>query len=147
MQDQPPGSEALRGAAVDGLRRTLARIAATEPAVRALVRVPALRTLRHVSLGAILDALEPPSAPAQHRHLTPLPSSATAAPATLDHLLSRRQLEVVCLVAEGLSNKAIGLRMGLSDKTVKNHISRILAKLGLTARTQIAILALRSDML
>ncbi|HKE36458.1 MAG TPA: response regulator transcription factor [Candidatus Baltobacteraceae bacterium] len=60
-----------------------------------------------------------------------------------DALLSARELQVVRLIAEGLSNKQIGANLELSDKTVKNHISHILAKLGLTARTQVAVLALR----
>lgn len=57
--------------------------------------------------------------------------------------LSVRELEVVRLIVEGLSNKQISDRLALSDKTVKNHISHILAKLSLTARTQVAVRALR----
>jgi DNA-binding NarL/FixJ family response regulator len=59
-------------------------------------------------------------------------------------LLSDRELQVVRLVAEGLSNKEISIRLKLSDKTVKNHISHILAKVQLTARTQVAVHALRA---
>ena len=59
-------------------------------------------------------------------------------------VLSDRELEVVRLVAEGLSNKEISARLSLSDKTVKNHISHILAKLNLSARTQVAVHALRA---
>jgi len=58
--------------------------------------------------------------------------------------LSERELEVVRLVAEGLSNKEISVRLSLSDKTVKNHISHILAKMNLTARTQVAVYAIRA---
>ncbi len=58
--------------------------------------------------------------------------------------LSERELQVVRLVAEGLSNKEISSRLTLSDKTVKNHISHILAKMGLTARTQVAVYAIRA---
>ena len=58
--------------------------------------------------------------------------------------LSERELQVVRLVAEGLSNKEISARLTLSDKTVKNHISHILAKMGLTARTQVAVYAIRA---
>ena len=60
--------------------------------------------------------------------------------------LSDRELQVVRLVAEGLSNKQISIRLKLSDKTVKNHISHILAKLNLSARTQVAVHALRSGL-
>ncbi|HEV3154892.1 MAG TPA: response regulator transcription factor [Candidatus Baltobacteraceae bacterium] len=60
--------------------------------------------------------------------------------------LSDRELEVVRLIAEGLSNKEISTRLSLSDKTVKNHISHILAKMNLTARTQVAVYALRAGL-
>ncbi|HUA10230.1 MAG TPA: response regulator transcription factor [Candidatus Acidoferrales bacterium] len=60
--------------------------------------------------------------------------------------LSDRELQVVRLVAEGLSNKQISIRLKLSDKTVKNHISHILAKLNLSARTQVAVHALRAGL-
>ncbi|HUZ49457.1 MAG TPA: response regulator transcription factor [Candidatus Dormibacteraeota bacterium] len=79
---------------------------------------------------------------APDRLLTPVPSAAVALQ-DIGHLLSERELEVVRLVSEGLSNKDISHRLGLSDKTVKNHISHILAKLNLTARTQVAVLAIR----
>jgi DNA-binding NarL/FixJ family response regulator len=60
--------------------------------------------------------------------------------------LSDREIQVVRLVAEGLSNKEISSRLSLSDKTVKNHISHILAKMNLTARTQVAVTALRAGL-
>jgi NarL family two-component system response regulator LiaR len=60
--------------------------------------------------------------------------------------LSERELEVVRLVAEGLSNKEISARLSLSDKTVKNHISHILAKMSLNARTQVAVYAIRAGL-
>jgi DNA-binding CsgD family transcriptional regulator len=60
--------------------------------------------------------------------------------------LTHREIQVVRLVAEGLSNKEISSRLRLSDKTIKNHISHVLAKLQLKARTQLAILALRSGL-
>jgi len=61
-------------------------------------------------------------------------------------VLSDREIQVVRLVAEGLSNKEISSRLSLSDKTVKNHISHILAKMNLTARTQVAVCALRAGL-
>lgn len=60
--------------------------------------------------------------------------------------LSEREIQVVRLVAEGLSNKEISARLDLSDKTVKNHISHILAKMNLTARTQVAVYAIRAGL-
>lgn len=58
--------------------------------------------------------------------------------------LSRRETEIVRLIAQGLSNRDIGARMLLSEKTVKNHISRIFDKLQITARTQAAVYAIRT---
>jgi two-component system response regulator DevR len=54
--------------------------------------------------------------------------------------LTGRERTVVHLIAEGLTNRQISVRMGLAEKTVKNYISQLLAKLGLERRTQAAIL-------
>lgn len=54
-------------------------------------------------------------------------------------LLSPREMEIVGLIAEGLSNKEIGEKLFLTNGTVRNHISTILEKTGLEHRTQIAI--------
>lgn len=53
--------------------------------------------------------------------------------------LTARERQVLAHVAEGLSNRQIGLELGLSEKTVKNHVSAVLAKLGLQSRTQAAL--------
>ncbi|WP_127358499.1 response regulator [Actinacidiphila soli] len=55
--------------------------------------------------------------------------------------LSPREREILGLIGEGLTNRQIGLRLYLSEKTVKNHISRLLAKLGVERRIQAAVLA------
>ncbi|MFE7607068.1 response regulator [Streptomyces celluloflavus] len=55
--------------------------------------------------------------------------------------LSPREREILGLVGEGLTNRQIGKRLYLSEKTVKNHISRVLAKLGVERRIQAAVLA------
>lgn len=57
--------------------------------------------------------------------------------------LSSRELEIVGLVARGMSNKAIGDALGLSDNTVRNHLRSILEKLGLDNRVQVATFALK----
>jgi two-component system, NarL family, response regulator DegU len=57
--------------------------------------------------------------------------------------LSERECDVVRLIAQGLSNKEISSRLILSEKTIKNHISRIFAKLNVTARTQAAVHAIK----
>jgi DNA-binding NarL/FixJ family response regulator len=57
--------------------------------------------------------------------------------------LTTRELDIVGLVAHGLSNKAIGDELGLSDNTVRNHLGSILEKLGLDNRVQVATFALK----
>ena len=53
--------------------------------------------------------------------------------------LAKREVEVGRLVAEGLSNKQIGARLFISDRTVATHVSNIMNKLGLNSRAQIAV--------
>jgi two-component system nitrate/nitrite response regulator NarL len=53
--------------------------------------------------------------------------------------LTPRETEVMNLVAEGLSNKHIGLRLDLQEKTVKHHMTQILMKVGAANRTEAAI--------
>ena len=50
---------------------------------------------------------------------------------------------ILGLIGEGLTNRQIGERMFLAEKTVKNYVSSILSKLGLERRTQAAVLASR----
>ena len=57
--------------------------------------------------------------------------------------LSPREMEIVSYVARGLSNRAIGDTLGLSENTVRNHLRSILDKLGLDNRVQVATLALK----
>ncbi|TBZ27188.1 response regulator transcription factor [Rhizobium leguminosarum bv. viciae] len=53
--------------------------------------------------------------------------------------LTARELEVIGLVAEGLSNKHIGRRLNLQEKTIKHHMTEILSKLGASNRMEAAI--------
>jgi DNA-binding NarL/FixJ family response regulator len=57
--------------------------------------------------------------------------------------LTDQERTVLTLIGEGLTNRQIGARMGLAEKTVKNYTSHLLAKLGFERRTQAAILATR----
>lgn len=59
------------------------------------------------------------------------------------HDLSDREIEVLKLIAEGLSNAEISGRLFISEKTTKNHVSNILSKLHLADRTQAAVYAWR----
>jgi two-component system, NarL family, response regulator LiaR len=88
--------------------------------------------------GALLDpgvaarlvealAAEPPEAPGGSR-LTP------------------REREVLELIARGRSNKRIALELGMAEKTVKTHVSHLLAKLGVADRTQAALYAVREGL-
>jgi NarL family two-component system response regulator LiaR len=57
--------------------------------------------------------------------------------------LTRREHEVLELIARGQSNKRIAFALGISEKTVKTHVGHLLAKLGVSDRTQAALLAVR----
>lgn len=61
--------------------------------------------------------------------------------------LSQRELEVLRLVAEGLVNKQIGVELGLSENTVKTHLTRIMGKLEVHDRTSLAMRAVALGLL
>jgi NarL family two-component system response regulator LiaR len=67
-------------------------------------------------------------------------------PAASAATLSEREREVLALMADGLSNHHIGVRLGIAEKTVKTHVSNILSKLGLADRTQAAVYAWKSGL-
>ena len=73
----------------------------------------------------------------RRRSQTPIPSSSQ---------LSPREADIIRLIAQGLSNRDIGQRLVLSEKTVKNHVSRIFSKLHFTARSQAAVHAVRNGL-
>jgi DNA-binding NarL/FixJ family response regulator len=58
--------------------------------------------------------------------------------------LTRREQEVLELIGRGLANKRIALELGIAEKTVKTHVSHVLAKLGVSDRTQAALYVERS---
>ena len=60
--------------------------------------------------------------------------------------LTQREREVLELIANGRSNKRIALELGISEKTVKTHVGHVLAKLGVSDRTQAALLAVREGL-
>jgi two-component system, NarL family, response regulator DevR len=59
--------------------------------------------------------------------------------------LNERELKILDLIAEGMTNREIGAQLYLSEKTVKHHVSDILAKLGMTRRVEAAAFAIRRD--
>lgn len=61
--------------------------------------------------------------------------------------LTKREMEVLKLVAKGEFNKDIALTLDISERTVKNHIFNIFKKLGVSDRTQAAVFAIRNDLI
>ncbi len=98
------------------------------------------RAIRAAHAGeAIID----PTAAARLVHAIadgPLPSASNS------ERLTRREQEVLELIARGQSNKRIAFALGISEKTVKTHVGHVLAKLGVTDRTQAALLAVREGL-
>ena len=60
--------------------------------------------------------------------------------------LTPREREVLELIARGRSNKLIARELGIAEKTVKTHVGHLLAKLGVTDRTQAAMIAVRTGL-
>jgi DNA-binding NarL/FixJ family response regulator len=131
-------------ARLPGLRCLVLTSYADEDAVDAAVRAGAsgyllkqvrgsalVSAVRTVAAGGTLFAVEGPA-----------PGRRTGQ-GTADRLaqLTEQERTVLRLIGEGLTNRQIGERMGLAEKTVKNYTSHLLAKLGLERRTQAAILA------
>ena len=76
-----------------------------------------------------------------------LGAGADAAPPPPEDGLTPREREVLVQLARGLPNKLIAIELGVSERTVKTHVSNILGKLGLTDRTQAAVYAVRHGVL
>ncbi|HKL78832.1 MAG TPA: response regulator transcription factor [Mobilitalea sp.] len=62
-----------------------------------------------------------------------------------DDSLTRREIEVLKLLAEGLFNKEIAYMLNISEKTVKNHVSNIFKKISVSDRTQAAVYAIKNN--
>lgn len=75
-------------------------------------------------------------------HYSPARSGVTAAPVAR-RSISSRELEVLRLLVEGHSNRAIGARLSISNRTVENHVAHIFAKLDLASRTAVVAWAVR----
>jgi DNA-binding NarL/FixJ family response regulator len=108
--------------------------------------VPAESLFEAVRVIAAGDALLAPAITrriiAEFARLRPRPQSPTNG---LD-VLTPRETEILGLVAEGLSNREIALRLVLSDETTKTHVSHVLHKLGLRHRAQAVVVAYESGL-
>jgi len=68
---------------------------------------------------------------------------ATVRKSPLIEALTPREMQVLALMAEGLTNLQIGQQLGITESTIKSHVSTIIAKLGVASRTEAVALALR----
>ena len=86
-----------------------------------------------------------------HVHLAPTVAAtlvtAIRAPKPAHPELTSREHEVIVLVAQGKTNQQIATRLGVTERTARTHVSNILAKLGLTSRTQAAMWAAREGLI
>ncbi len=113
-----------------GARGYIVKGSGAEEIVRAIRGVAAGEVIFGPSVGAkVLAALQTPVAPAPDRSFPEL---------------TRREYEVLELLAQGQSNNAIADRLFLSEKTVRNHLSLIFDKLGVTSRAEAIVLAHRN---
>jgi DNA-binding NarL/FixJ family response regulator len=122
------GADEARRALRAGARGALSREASAEAIAPAALAVAAGH--------CVLD----PHFASELLHLgqtTPLPPS----------LLSPRETQVLSLLSEGLSNRDVAERLGISRHTAKFHVNAILDKLGATTRTEAVVLAARSGLL
>lgn len=141
---------------LDGVEATR-QIAARYPSSRVLVLTSfseQSRILEAISAGAdgyLLKHSEPDEITAAVRsvHAGDAPLDPKAARAVLDAgrmlretvALSEREREVLLLVREGLANKQIARRLGITERTVKAHLTKIFQRIDVTGRTQAAIWA------
>ncbi|HSR34467.1 MAG TPA: response regulator transcription factor, partial [Anaerolineae bacterium] len=103
-----------------------------------------LRAIRAVAHGESL--LSPTIAQKVLRQFSALPGEEAAGMAPLCDDLTEREVEVLKLIGQGLSNKEIARQLTISEKTVKNHISNIFSKLHVADRTQAVLYAIRKGL-
>lgn len=97
-----------------------------------------VRAVRAVREGQ--SAVDPAVASKLIRYLSARSSTAASKAA---ETLTDRELEVMALVAEGLTNRAIGRKLGISDRTVQGHLANVFSKLGASSRTEAVMVAVK----
>jgi len=105
---------------------------------------PASQLVHAIRVAAAGDALLAPSV--TRRLIARFAENRTLARPELPADLTPRETEVLALLAEGLSNTEIAERLVVGDATVKTHVARVLAKLGVRDRVQAVVLAYRSGL-
>jgi DNA-binding NarL/FixJ family response regulator len=104
--------------------------------------------LKDADASEVVDAIR--AAVAGEVRLDPAVAAALAlsmrTPPSAVESLTPREREVITLVAEGRTNREIGRRLGVAERTARTHVSNILAKLGLASRTQAAMWAVRQGL-
>ncbi|MEO3870865.1 response regulator transcription factor [Nonomuraea sp. B12E4] len=111
--------------------------------------VPPDELVQAIRVVAAGDAIVAPSVTRRllDRFATRLPSAyEQAAPARLDRL-TERELEVLRLIAKGMSNAEIAAKLVVSETTVKTHVGNVLTKLGLRDRVQAVVLAYETGLI
>jgi DNA-binding NarL/FixJ family response regulator len=103
-----------------------------------------LRAIRAVAHGESL--LSPAVAQKVLRQFAALPGEEPAGRDPLCDELTERELQVLTCIGQGQSNKEIAAQLGLSEKTVKNHIANIFSKLHVCDRTQAVLYAIRKGL-
>ena len=140
MAAQARGAVQLAGGAADAALPALRRAFDLWQRAEAPYHAARARELAALACRSLGDAegaaLELDAAAAVYRRLGAAPDLARLAPATAPdpHGLSRRELEVLRLVAAGDTNKAIAAALFLSERTVERHLSNIFTKLDLSTR-------------
>ena len=90
------------------------------------------------------DQRSPVARPLDHPHAVGIDNATPTGPSPPRHPLSQRELDVIRLMTDGQSNRAIADTLSISVRTVQNHVCNILTKLGLESRTAAAAWAVRN---
>jgi len=131
LADQP-GQPQIAQAFRNGARAVLPREISTQQLQSALQAVAAGLIVVH---------------PAEVNTLLPMPTSSATEIALFAEPLTKREREVLQMLATGLGNKEIAVRLAISDHTAKFHVASILGKLGASTRTEAVAIGIRHGLI